>query len=123
MTKETPKSPKTVTGLPENTEAALTYLLGWLSGLLFLLIEKDNQKIRFHALQSIVMFGVIPLVFIILGSFSLVPIIGWLLIPLLPLLWIAVFILWLVLIVKAYQGEQLEIPVVGKFVKKQLNIK
>ena len=48
---------KTVTGLPENTEAALTYLFGWVTGLIFLLVEKDNKKIRFHAMQSVVTFG------------------------------------------------------------------
>ncbi|OGD62964.1 hypothetical protein A2160_04335 [Candidatus Beckwithbacteria bacterium RBG_13_42_9] len=101
---------KTVTGLPENTEAALTYVLGWVTGLVFLLLEKDNKKIRFHAMQSLVTFGVLTLA-------SLVPFIGWILSPLVALV---AFILWLVLIIKAYQGEMFELPVVGEFAKKQL---
>ena len=60
-TKTSPSKTKTVTGLPVNTEAALTYLFGWITGLIFLLLEKDNKKIRFHAMQSIIVFGVCTL--------------------------------------------------------------
>lgn len=104
------KKMTTVTGLPENTEAALTYLFGWITGLLFLLLEKDNKKIRFHAIQSIATFGVLTLV-------TLVPVIGWMLAP---LVWLVAFILWLVLIIKAYQGEMFGLPVVGEFARKQV---
>lgn len=107
--KKSPKK-KTVTGLPENTEAALTYLVGWITGLIFLLVEKDNKKIRFHAMQSIVTFGACTLI-------SMIPIIGWMLSP---LVWLVAFILWLVLIVKAYQGEKFKLPVVGDFAEKQV---
>lgn len=107
--KSVPKA-RTATGLPENTAAALTYLFGWVTGLVFLLIEKDNKKIRFHAMQSIVTFGLATLV-------SMVPVVGWMLSP---LVWLVAFILWLVLIVKAYQGEMFKLPVIGDFAAKQL---
>jgi uncharacterized membrane protein len=107
--KSAPKA-RTVTGLPENTEAALTYLFGWITGLIFLLMEKDNKKIRFHAMQSIITFGVATLV-------TMVPVIGWMLSP---LIWLVAFILWLVLIVKAYQGEMFKLPVIGDFAAKQM---
>jgi len=106
---------KTITGLPENSEAALTYVLGWLTGIVFLVLEKENKKIRFHALQSIVLFGGVNLLYWILGIITfgfgllLTPIIG-----------IAVFILWLVLVYKTYQGEEMHLPFVTDFVKKQL---
>jgi len=100
--------------LPENTEAALTYVLGWVSGLVFFLMVKDNPKIRFHALQSIVIFGAIHILNLVLG---MIPLIGWSLIPFIGL---ATFVLWLVLIVKTYQGSELNLPVVTDFVKKQL---
>lgn len=97
------------TGLPKNTAAALSYVLGWLTGIVFLLIEKD-PFVRFHAMQSIITFGGLTVL-------VMVPIIGWILSP---LVMIVGFILWLVLIFKAYQGEEFKLPVVGEFAKKQL---
>ena len=96
------------TGLPRNTAAALSYVLGWLTGIVFLLIEKD-PFVRFHAMQSIVAFGLLTVL-------SFVPVIGWLLSP---LLMIVGFILWLVLIFKAYQGEEFKLPWIGEFAQKQ----
>lgn len=97
------------TGLPKNTAAALSYVLGWLSGIVFLLIEKD-PFVRFHAMQSTLTFGLLTVL-------SFVPIIGW---ALSPLLMIVGFVLWLVLIFKAYQGEEFKLPMVGNFAQKQL---
>lgn len=97
------------TGLSKNTAAALSYVLGWLTGIVFLLIEKD-PFVRFHAMQSIIVFGALTIL-------SFIPIIGWVLTPLIG---IVGFVLWLVLIFKAYQGEEFKLPVVGEFAKKQL---
>lgn len=97
-------------GLPKNTAAALCYALGWVTGLVFLLSERKDQTIRFHAMQSLITFGV-------LNALMIVPFIGWVLSPLVMLL---AFVLWLVLIVKAYQGEEFSLPVVGDFARKQL---
>ena len=97
-------------GLPSNTAAALAYVLGWLTGIVFLLLEKDDKFVRFHAMQSIIVFGLITL-------FSFVPVIGWMLSPILMILG---FVLWLVLIFKAYQGEKFKLPVIGDFAEKQM---
>jgi len=97
------------TGLPKNTAAALTYVLGWLTGIVFLLIEKD-PFVRFHAMQSIITFGILTIL-------AIVPVVGWILSP---LVMIVGFVLWLVLIFKAYQGEEFKLPVIGDFAKKQL---
>ncbi len=97
------------TGLPKNTAAALSYVLGWITGIVFLLLEKD-PFVRFHAMQSIIVFGGLMIL-------SLLPVVGWILSP---LVMIGGFILWLVLIFKAYQGEEFMLPVVGEFAKKQL---
>jgi uncharacterized membrane protein len=98
------------TGLPKNTAAALAYLLGWVTGLVFLLIEKDDKFVRFHAMQSIVTFGALNIA-------VMIPILGWLLSPLVMILG---FILWLVCMVKAYQGEKFKIPIAGDFAEKQV---
>ncbi|MFZ5366096.1 MAG: DUF4870 domain-containing protein [Patescibacteria group bacterium] len=100
---------KTGTGLPTNTAAALSYVLGWLTGIVFLLIEKD-PFVRFHAMQSIITFGLLTVL-------SFVPIVGWMLSPFLMIIG---FILWLVLIFKAYQGEKFKVPVIGDFAEKQV---
>ena len=99
-----------IMGLDKNVAAALTYVLGWVSGLIFLLIEKEDQDIRFHAMQSTITFGILTIA-------SMVPLIGWILSPLVMIL---AFILWLVLIIKAYQGERFELPLIGPFARKQL---
>jgi uncharacterized membrane protein len=100
---------KTTTGLPRNTAAALSYVLGWLTGIVFLMVEKD-PFIRFHAAQSILVFGILTVL-------SLVPMIGWVLSP---VIMIVGFVLWLVLIYKAYQGEEFALPVVGDWARKLL---
>ena len=83
------------TGLKKETSAALSYVLGPVTGVLFLVLEKD-PFVRFHAMQSIVTFvGLI----IIQWVFGLTII----LLPLVPLIGILMFVLWLVLIYKAWQ--------------------
>lgn len=99
-----------VFGLPQNTAGALTYVLGWLTGLVFLLAEKKNGFVRFHAMQALMFFATLTVA-------SFVPVIGWLLSP---LLMIVGFIAWLVSIYKAYNGEEFELPIFGKLAKKQL---
>ena len=98
-----------MTGLPKNTAAALAYVLGWVTGVIFLLIEKDSF-VRFHAAQSIVVFGILTVIVLIPGIGLLIA----------PLALIVGFVLWLVLIFKAYQGEEFKLPWVGNVAKKLL---
>lgn len=91
-----------------NVNAALTYLAGWVTGLIFLLTEKEDQFIRFHAAQSLVVFGALTII-------TLVPFLGQLLGL---ILWPLGLILWIVLMVKAYNNEKFELPVVGEYAKK-----
>ncbi len=105
---------KSGTGLPKNTAAALSYVLGPVTGVVFYVLEKD-PFVRFHAMQSIVVFVVLFVLQWVLG-------ITIVLLPLVPLISILSFVLWLLLIYKAWQGDEWEIPVLGayarKFVKK-----
>ena len=98
---------KTSLGLNQNITALLAYLVGWISGLIILLLERDNQFVRFHAMQSILVFGGLTLISILIGGMLLFFIF---LIPLLNLIGI---VLWIVLMVKAYQGEYFKLPIVG----------
>lgn len=97
------------TGLPKNTAAALSYVLGPITGVVFYLIEKD-PFVRFHAMQSTVVFLAL---FILQWVFGITLI----LLPLVPLISILGFVLWLLLIYKAWQGEKFEVPILGKYAK------
>jgi uncharacterized membrane protein len=100
---------KSATGLPKNTAAALSYVLGPVTGVVFYLIEKDPY-VKFHAMQSTVVFLAL---FILQWVFGITII----LLPLVPLISILGFVLWLLLIYKAWQGEKFEVPVLGKYAK------
>jgi uncharacterized membrane protein len=96
------------TGLKENVAALLCYVLTWVTGIIFLLIESKNKTIKFHALQSIVVFGALSIVSIVIGW---IPFIGWIISWLCG---VVGFILWIVLMVKAYQGGTYHLPVAGQ---------
>lgn len=100
-------------GLDKNTAAALSYVLGPLTGVVFLLLEKD-PFVRFHAMQSVLVFGVLILLQWLFGVVIV-------LLPLVPLVSILIFILWLVLIYKAWQGDEWEVPVLGMYVRRLLD--
>lgn len=97
---------KTKLNLSPNTSAALSYVLGPITGIIFYLLE-ENEYVRFHASQSIAVFGTLWLLSIAL-PFTII------LIPLVPILSLISLILWVVLIVKAYRGEKWEVPVLGQ---------
>ncbi|WP_227396218.1 DUF4870 domain-containing protein [Jeotgalibacillus aurantiacus] len=105
---------KSSTGLQENTGGLLAYLFGFVSGIVLLLIEKENQYIRFHAMQSTIVFGSIFVISLIAGF---IPIIGWILTLLLGPV---ALVLWILLMVKAYQGERYHLPMAGKMAEDQL---
>jgi uncharacterized membrane protein len=104
---------KSSTGLEENVAGLLCYVLGWITGLIFFLIEKDSKFVRFHAMQSIIVFGVLSVVSIVIGW---IPIIGWGISGLISLL---ALVLWIVLMIKAYQGEKFKLPWAGDLAEKQ----
>ena len=108
---------KTSTGLDENVAGLLCYVLGWVSGLVFLLLETDNKFVRFHAIQSICVFGTITIGGIIIkAAFGWIPVLGTLLSSLIGLL---AFVLWIVLMIKAYQGQRYKLPWAGDFAQKR----
>ena len=113
----TDENKKTVLGVTENLEGLLCYALGWVTGLVFLIVEPKNSFVRFHALQSLVTFLGLFIISFVVG---LVPVLGILAnVLLLPLQ----IVLWIVLMVKAYKGERFKLPIAGDFVEKQLGNK
>ncbi len=107
MTEAVTPSSKSSSGLEENLAGALTYLLGFITGIVFLVIEKDSAFVRFHAMQSTILFVGIWVVSIVMWQ---LPLFGWLInLMLMPV----TLILWIVLMVKAYQHEKFKLPVIG----------
>jgi uncharacterized membrane protein len=111
-------------GMPDNTAAALCYVLGLVTGILFLVLAPYNQKknIRFHAFQSI--FLHVAAIVVAIGLNIVFGILGrimgfWLVLTLSPLLWLAFFVVWIMMIVWAYQGKTVVIPIIGPLAQQQ----
>ena len=122
---------KSSTGLDANVAALLSYIFTWVSGLIFFVMEKESRLVRFHAVQALIL-GVIALVL----SFASWPI--WIVIAIISaflpdilsmlvmgitglimfVVFLAIFVGWIVGMVKAYQGEYFKLPVIGNFAEK-----
>ncbi len=100
------------TGLAENIAGLLCYVVGWITGVVFLILEPNRKFVRFHAFQSILVFGALTIAGIVLGW---IPIIG---AVLAWLVWVLGFILWVVLMFKAYQGTMFKLPWSGNLAEK-----
>ena len=117
---------KTSTGMQPNAAALLSYVFGWITGLIFFLIEKDNKFVRFHAMQSIIVFGAVTVLSIVISIFFQIFMMIHLyamfqfLSLLSGLVWLAALILWVILMIKAYQGEMFKLPIVGDIAEKQV---
>jgi uncharacterized membrane protein len=102
------------TGLPTNIASVLAYAFGALSGIVFLIIERDDNVVRFHAWQSILTFVGALLISMLVAS---LPFVGWLL----NLAFTAgIIALWVLLMVKAFMGERFHVPYVGEIAERQI---
>jgi uncharacterized membrane protein len=122
---------KSSTGLDENIAALLSYVFGWVSGLIFFLIEKDSRLVRFHAMQSLLLNAVAIVVGIALWILSFVLLIitsqiSGLLSTLISVIsglvafvfFIGILIGVILCLIKAYQGQYFKLPIVGNFAEK-----
>ena len=102
-------------GMDENIEALLCYSFGWVTAIIFLVMEKNSIFVRFHAVQSLVAFLGLT---VALGILVMIPqwgIFG------ASLLWFAGVALWAALMWKAYQGEWFKLPLIGHFARNFVN--
>jgi uncharacterized membrane protein len=111
--------PGATTGLPSRLASTLAYLAWWLTGLLFLVLERRDAHVRFHAMQSVLTFGTISLVAVALGglalllvmvSYPLMRFVGYLA----QAVWVSGAVLWVVCMMKAYAGERWKVPFIGQ---------
>jgi len=104
-----------------NLVAAISYLLGFITGIVILLVEKDDRYIRFHAMQSTVIFGGLFAIDILIGLiFGRIVFLGFLAYLASVLLSILAIIVWIVSMIKAYQGQMFKWPIAGDFAEKQV---
>ena len=127
-----PLPPAARSGMSENTAAALSYLLGWITGIIFFLIDK-RPYVRFHAAQSIVTFGALNLIRVVVAMIFGV---GWMFggyhhmgygyagwgslglgIAVISLLGLLTFALWIYCLIKAGTGQRFELPIAGPIAK------
>jgi uncharacterized membrane protein len=116
-----PQPGATAAQLDDHLVNALCYLVWPLTGILFLVLEpyKNNRAIRFHAIQSIIVFAVIFLGFQALSFLAFMPFLG-LLFSMVTLIYpVAAFAIWLFLIIKAYNKERFVVPVLGALAESQ----
>jgi uncharacterized membrane protein len=105
---------KTSTGINPTVAGLLCYLLGFVTGIIFLVLEKENRFVRFHAMQSILTFGFF---FVLNAILHFIPFLGWVLMPLVGLV---ALIVWILLMMKAYKGEYYKLPIVGDMAEQKV---
>jgi uncharacterized membrane protein len=106
---------KTSTGVSVQISCLLCYAAGFIGGVIFFIIERENRLVRFHALQSMVTFGGLLLCNLII---PFIPLIGW---GIVPFVWLVQCVLWILLMVKGYRGEYFKLPLAGDLVENWLS--
>jgi len=108
--------------MSENTKGALCYLFGWITGVIFLLVEKDSKFVKFHAVQSVIISLVLQVILYSTAPTSYYdPYYGYAYTDstLYGIVGLIMFILWIVMMYKASKGEKFKLPVIGDFAEKQ----
>ena len=112
---------KSIFGLDENVAGALSYMLGFFSGIAVLVLEKSNKFVRFHALQSTIWFVFLCILGWLCNIFTRIPLIGifagfasW-------AIGIVSFVSWVFLLYKSIKGETFKLPIIGDVVDAQIN--
>ena len=104
------------TNLQPNVAGLLCYLGVWVTGIIFLFIEQKNKFVRFHAIQSIIVFVILGIASAFLSQ---IPMVGWFLGTIIGVLYL---VLWIVLMVKAYQGQLYKIVLAGDLAEKMSSV-
>jgi len=109
-------------GLTDNVAGALAYVT-IIPAIVFLVLEPYNRNkfIKFHSFQSIFFAVAWTALWVVLNIIVHIPLLGWLTILIWPLVGLAGFVIWLVLVLKAFQGQMFKLPVIGDMAEKQAN--
>jgi uncharacterized membrane protein len=104
---------ETSVGMSANVAGLLCYVLGWITGIVFVVLEKKSTFVKFHAWQSIMTFGVLTVVYLVLFW---IPVIGWILALIIRILSL---ILWIILMIQAGTGKMWKLPWAGDWAERQ----
>ncbi|SFM89622.1 DUF4870 domain-containing protein [Methanolobus profundi] len=109
---------ETKIGVDENIAGLIAYVLGLITGIILLVIEKENKFVRFHAAQSTALYGGLFVLNIILGFLSSIPYLGMIFSLISMLIGLVAFVLWLYLMYMAFKGEMYRLPVIAEYADK-----
>ena len=104
---------ETSVGMSANVAGLLCYVAGWITGIVFVVLEKRSTFVKFHAWQSIMTFGVLTVAQLIL---MLIPIVGWILAIIIRII---MLVLWIILMVQAGTGKMWKVPWAGNWAERQ----
>jgi len=111
------------TGMSANVAGLLCYVAGWITGIVFVVLEKKSTFVKFHAWQSIMTFGALTVIQIILSIIGIATFIfspGWWFVHVLGIIvWVITVGLWIALMLVAYQGKMWKVPLAGNWAEKQ----
>ncbi len=116
-------------GMDANIAAGLSYIVGWITGLIFFIMEKQNRFVRFHAMQSILFSAALTAFYVLLNivSFALaiasIPFLGLLLSGAGLLVAIGTLVVWIFLVINVFQGKYFKLPVLGNYAERYANPK
>ncbi len=118
-----PGAGTTSMGLSQNVASGLSYVFGWVTGLIFFFIEKKNRVVRFHAMQSILFFGGAAVLELVLRFVSAtnVPFLSLLAACVIGLIGLATFVGWIVLMINGFQGKYFKLPIIGDYAERYAN--
>ncbi len=108
----------TTIGLTQNVAAGLSYVFGWVSGLIIFLTEKQNRYVRFNAMQSILFSGSLTVLSILFEVLLRLPFISILACIAWPLIGVVFFVGWIVLMINAFQGKYFKLPIIGDYAER-----
>ena len=101
------------TGMSANIAGLLCYVAGWITGIIFAVIEKKSKFVKFHAWQSIMTFGVLTVAQLVL---MWIPFVGWILAIIIRVM---MFVLWIILMIQAGSGKMWKLPWAGNWAERQ----
>ncbi len=107
------KPSETSVGLSANIAGLLCYVGIWVSGIVFAVLEKKSNFVKFHAWQSIMTFGVLTVAYLVLFS---IPFAGWILGT---IVWILMLVLWIILMIQAGSGKMWKLPWAGNWAERR----
>ena len=117
-----PSQPAPMGGTPsaagsnKKTYSILAYLLGWITGLVFLFVGKDDPDVKWNAANSIVVFGGLQIIIIVIGFIPAINLLG-------VILGLVAFVYWVIFLIQGLQGtgQRLQAPLIGGFINQYVD--